>query len=76
MILSVRIRDDVEINYDDDTNDTPTPQHLDNVLTVIRLHAINTWMAMPTILETDNDLNNVNLDDTETEPADVTEGDA
>ena len=76
MILSVRIRDDVEINYDDDTNDTPTPQHLDATLNILRLHAINTWMAMPTILETDADLNAVNLDDTETEAADVTEGDA
>lgn len=72
MILSVSIGD-VDITYDDDCEDRPTPQQLDAALTIIRLNAINAWMAMPTILDTDADLNQVDL---EAEAEATTEGDA
>ena len=56
MMLNVRIGD-VEISYDDDNDDTPTADHVDRTLNTVRLHAINAWMAIPTIIETDAELN-------------------
>lgn len=55
MILQVRIGD-VEISFDDDNDETPNPDYADRTLNIIRLHAINAWMAIPTILETDTEL--------------------
>lgn len=69
MILSVSIGD-VDITYDDDCEDRPTAAQLDAALTIVRLNAINAWMAMPTILDTDASLDAVDT------TAEVTEGDA
>lgn len=68
MILKVSIGS-VEVLYDDDIDEIPAPAYRDDTLNALRLNAINAWMALPTILDTD-----LELDNAAHEPA--TEGDA
>lgn len=57
----------VEIAYDDGNDDIPAAAYRDDTINSVRLNAINAWMALPTILETDHELNQVDLESLPTE---------